>query len=159
MNGKIGRNTLGNMLLAAAWPLFFASFFLPATDVVAMPGPEDAPLNGWQAMTSAVLTVAFQPIIIVADPRVLLFLVFPAVNVLMLIAPLRVWSSRECAVPLGIVFVVAGILPFLIPAMFFRNVFVGYYLWNASFFLMASACLLLGTSRYMIMWGHPNRVR
>lgn len=74
-----------------AWLLFVISFFLPATNVVEVGGTvPGTPLTGWQAFTSSVGVLAGQPLIIIAEPRTLLFLTFPFINLTMLFAPVAV---------------------------------------------------------------------
>lgn len=76
------------VVVLAAWLMFIVSFFLPTTDVLSIGGTEpDTPLTGWQAFTLSLEMLGYPPAIftIIDQPRILLFLLFPFVNLAMLL--------------------------------------------------------------------------
>ena len=80
--------------VAVAWLMFIGSLFLSANNRLEMPGASPGtPLTGWQAFAAS-LVVAAHPLVILAEPRTLLFLflTFPFINLAMLLAPLVVFS-------------------------------------------------------------------
>jgi hypothetical protein len=135
------------VLIFAAWMMFFASFFLPATNVLAnedtWPG---TPLTGWDAFVSPFLLIAAQPSIVIAEPRVLLFLAFPFINAAMIALPLVAVRDPELAPWYGATLFALGIVPWLLPKILTGDLFVGFYLWNLSFFAMAAGCILVGAA-------------
>lgn len=123
------------------------SFFLPATNAFEMPTtPPGTPLTGWQTCTSWLTFLAVEPLIIIAQPRSIVVLSFPVIDVAMLAAPFvvlawdRAWLLSGC-------FFLFGFLPWLLPTGFLGDMFIGFYLWDVSFFVMGAGCVLAGISR------------
>lgn len=130
-----------------AWLTFVVAFFLPATNVVEMSGTKPGtPLTGWQAFTSSLEVLAVQPLIVIAEPRTLVFLAFPFVNLAMLLAPVVAlgWDDSWLV---SWLFVLCGVLPWVFPKDVTGELFVGFYLWDASFFAMAIGCILVRMER------------
>jgi len=128
---------------AIAWLLFVASFFLPATNVLAVGGnPPGTPLTGWQAFSSSIIAGPLNIWALIAEPVVLIFLIFPLANLLMLVAPLLIATLEECAVMLAPILIVCAAIVWLLPKELTGDLFVGFYCWNLSFLLMAAASVL-----------------
>ena len=142
-----------------AWLMFVISFFLPATNVVEMGGTAPGtPLTGWQTFTSSLGVLAAQPLIIIAEPRTLLFLTFPFINLAMLFAPIVVLAWDDSWFLSGL-FLLFGLLPWLLPKDVTDNLFVGFYLWDLSFFAMVAGCILVSISRKQIYDSAIQRVQ
>jgi hypothetical protein len=126
-------------IIAIAWFAFLASFFLPATDVVEVGGvAPGTPLSGWQAFTASLLTFATMfPRMMLAEPRCLLFLAFPLMNLLAFAAPLFAMFAPEEAEYLGAVLIPLAAIPLLLPRVLTGNLFIGFYLWIGSFIGMS----------------------
>ena len=138
------------VIVSAAWLIFIVSFFLPATNVVAASGtPPGTPLTGWQAFMSSLEVLAVQPLIIIVEPRTLLFLCFPFINLAMLLAPVVVLAWDDAWLLSGL-FLLFGLLPWLFPKHVTGDLFVGFYLWDLSFFTMLVGCVLASISRKQI---------
>ncbi len=124
-------------LIAISWLTFLLSFFLPASDVVSLPNTGESALTGWQAMVSSVTLVFLTPILWFAEPRCLLFFVFPFTNFTFLVLPIAVlWLRGDSWVLIPVMLTAYGI-PFVIPSGFFRNLYIGFYLWHNSHLLGA----------------------
>jgi hypothetical protein len=150
---------LSEVMVIAAWLMFIVSFFLPATNVLAMSStPPGTPLTGWQAFTSSLAVLAAQPLIIIAEPRTLLFLAFPFINLGMLVAPVVTLAWDDSWVVSGL-FLLAGLLPWVFPKSVTGDLFVGFYLWDFSFFMMAMGCILVSVSRRQFYAGEIQRLR
>jgi hypothetical protein len=135
------------VVVLTAWLTFIMSFFLPATNVVEMPDTAPGtPLTGWQAFTGSLEILAAQPLIIIAEPRTLLFLAFPFVNLAMLLAPIVVLTWDRSWL-LGWFFLLCGLFPWVFPKSITGDLFVGFYLWDLSFFAMMLGCVLASMSR------------
>lgn len=133
------------LVVLTAWFIFLFSFFLPASNVVSGGGASPGtPLTGWETFTSSILLLAGQPLVILAEPKALLFLTFPFINLLMLISPFVALGEHERAPLLALVLVPFGLLPMALPKILTGDVFIGFYAWVGSFFLMSAGCLLLG---------------
>jgi hypothetical protein len=131
--------------MLAAWLMFFTSFFLPATNVVERGGtPPGTPLPGWDAFFSSLTVLAAQPFIVIAEPRALLLLAFPFINAAMIVIPLVALREPELAPWYGSVLVPLGLIPWLLPKTLTGDLFIGFYLWNVSFFAMAAGCVWFG---------------
>ena len=129
--------------IVASWLLFVLSFFLPATNILGKAGTlPDVPLTGWQAFTTSIFCGAMNPWMWIAEPRVVLFLIFPFANSLMLIAPLMSIMLREKAAALAIFIVPCAVVPWCMPKKLLGDLFVGFYCWNGSFFAMSLGCIL-----------------
>jgi len=130
--------------IALAWLMFIASFFLPATDVVEMSGTAPGtPLTGWQAFTTS-LEIFGHPVtllLIPKEPSLLLLLAFPLINLVMLFSPLPALAWEEAWMLSG-VFLLFGFVPRLLPRELIGNLFVGFYLWDLSIFMMGVGCIL-----------------
>ncbi len=135
---------LAQTIVITAWLMFLVSFFLPVTNALEWHGtPPGTPLNGWQASFCAV-NLATEPMILLFEPRMLMFLVVPILNITMLFAPLCIRAVDEETPILSVLFVVFGGLPWLIPKELTDDVFCGFYVWDAPFFLMATGCYFSG---------------
>lgn len=126
-------------IIAIAWFAFLVSFFLPATDVVEVGGvAPGTPLSGWQAFTASLLTFAAMfPWMMFAEPRCLLFLAFPLMNLLAFVAPMFALLAPEEAEYLGLVLIPLAAIPLLLPHVLTGNLLIGFYLWIGSFFGMS----------------------
>jgi len=130
-------------MIAASWLMFVVSFFLPATNVLVTAGtPPGTPLTGWQTFTASLSCGAMNPWMWIAEPRVVLFLIFPFANGLMLFSPLLAFMLREKAAALALFFVPCAIVPWCMPQTLLGDLFVGFYCWNGSFFVMSIGCIL-----------------
>jgi hypothetical protein len=137
-------------VVSAAWLMFIVSFFLPATNVVETGGTAPGtPLTGWQAFSSSLEVLAVQPLIIIAEPRTLLFLTFPFINLAMLLAPVVVLAWDDSWLLSGLFFLF-GLLPWLFPKAVTGDLFVGFYLWDLSFFMMIFGCVLASINQKQI---------
>jgi len=133
---------LPKAIVISAWLMFVVSFFLPATNVLEMGGTTPGtPLTGWQTFASSIEVLAVQPLIIIAEPRTLLFLTFPFINLAMLVAPLIILAWEDAWVLSGAL-VLCGLFPWIFPKDMTGQLFVGFYLWDASFFVMAAGSIL-----------------
>ena len=134
-------------VILVAWLMFIVSFFLPATNVVALAGTKPrTPLTGWQSLATALEVVVVQPLIVLIEPSTVLFLAFPFINLAMLVAPL-VALSREGSALLSLLLILSGALPWVLPKEITGDLFVGFYLWDASFLLMSAGCVLANIRR------------
>ena len=128
---------------AVAWLLLVVSFTLPATNVLEVAGTSSGtPLTGLQAFYGSLRTCAFSPLIWIAEPRVLLFLIFPIGNSLMLLAPMLLPMLREKSAILAPPLVLCALIPWFLPKSLLGELFFGFYLWNMSFIAMSIACIL-----------------
>ncbi len=133
----------GMIVFGLAWVMFLASFFLPASDVLEMPGtPPGTPMSGWQTMCS--LRVLGNPFALLAEPRALLLLVFPLANLAMLLSPLLLPAAENIWPSAALAFLLAAAFPYFLPADLLGNRFIGYWLWQGSFFIMAAGWGLMG---------------
>jgi hypothetical protein len=127
----------------AAWAVFVVSLFLPTTTVG---GTE--PLTGWEACTTW-LEVFRDPlflVVMVMQPGLLLLLLLPFVDFAMLFAPLPALVWEDAWVLAG-VFIPVGLLPCLFKVGAHADIFVGFYLWGLSFFMMGAACIFTSICR------------
>lgn len=140
------RSRIGLLILAAGWLLFVASFALPATDVAELPGtPPGTPLNGWQAMSSGVLSVFYFPLILVAEPRTLLLLLLPVLNLGIFVCPvLLMYADEEDAPLFGTFMLICGVSISLLPWNLVGNLYYGFYCWTGSILVMALGYFVLG---------------
>ena len=122
---------ISRAVVITAWLMFVVSFFLPWTNG----------WTGWQVSTSSIAIMFAQPLIIIAEPRVLLFLAFPFINLTMLAAPLFILTRDRPWVFSGL-FLLFGFLPWAFPEDVTEYLLIGAYLWDASFFAMAACCIL-----------------
>ena len=135
------------VVVVAAWLMFIGSFFLPATNVVALAGTKPGtPLTGGQSLAAALEVIAVQPLLVLIEPSTLLFLAFPFINLAMLVAPL-VAMSREGSALLSLLLILSGVLPWMLPKEITGDLFVGFYLWDASFLVMSAGCVLANIRR------------
>jgi len=132
------------IVVITAWIVFVVSFFLPTTDVLEMPGtPPGTPLTGWQAFTTSFEMIGYplSILLIAKDPRILVLLTFPLINFVMLFSPLAALAWEE-AWTLSGWFMLCGSVPWLLPKEIAGHLFVGFYLWDFSFFMMSAGCIL-----------------
>ena len=129
----------GYTMFIIAWSAFVVSFFLPASALVAWPG-EGETLKGWQAMIEAYSALAM---LLLGEVRATVVLLFPLINGMALIAPLFVFAARRSAPFLAVVLGVCGIVPWCLPPILLHELRVGFYIWDASFFVMALGCIVL----------------
>lgn len=134
-------------LIMAAWFAFVASFFLPATNVVERAGTAPGtPISGWCAFQTPIEVIFSHPLIILAEPKMLLFLAVPLINLMILAAPLMALLMREYAHLLGLFFIPAALFPFFLPKTVTGDLYIGFYLWILSFVVMTIGCIWLGIS-------------
>lgn len=138
-------------VVIGAWLLFIASFYLPATNVIEKPGtPPGTPLTGWQAFAS--IPIVATPMIAITIPRSLLVLfMFPLINFVMFMAPIIVlaWSIEPRV--MSLLFALFGMAPWFIPKVLSGDLFIGFYVWDASFFAMAIGCVLISMRRRQVI--------
>ena len=130
-----------------SWSLFLIAFVLPATNLVSTANtrPGD-PVSGLVTFAGSIQLWGWLPILAFAEPRALLFLIFPFTNQAMFAAPLFVSCRTPVAsVFLALVFAIGGVLPWFLPGSLTGTLFSGFYVWDASFFLMALSYCLLAT--------------
>lgn len=132
---------VGRGIIVIGWCLFVASFFLPATNVLQMPGSAPGtPMTGWDVMRS--LHVLGSPVVFLAflfaQPRAFVLLAFPFTNLAAFASPCFLSTSDEVGPILSYALLIAGILPWFIPPGMLGDRFIGYWLWQASFFVMAA---------------------
>jgi hypothetical protein len=134
--------------IVAAWLAFCVSFGLPATNVLSKGGTEPGtPLLGWDAFLTSVLIIPAQPLLVLADPQVLLFLAFPVLNFAMAGMPWFVLSHPEKARSYGAALILLGLVPWTLPKRLTGDLFLGFYVWNLSCFAMAAGCIWFGMER------------
>lgn len=137
-------------VVLGAWLLFIASFYLPATNVIEKPGtPPGTPLTGWQAFAS--IPIVATPMVAITIPKGFVLFTFPLINFVMFMAPIIVlaWSIESWVMtPL---FVLFGIAPWFIPKELSGDLFIGFYVWDASFFAMAIGCVLVSMRRRQVI--------
>jgi hypothetical protein len=130
-------------MVVAAWLAFVVSFALPATNVVGIAGePPGKPATGWQASIASLETLVCEPLLVIVEPRALLFLAFPVINFAMLVAPWFVLSPDDGAA-FGWVFLPVGLLPWILPKNLTGELFLGFYVWDLSFFAMFVGAILM----------------
>lgn len=149
------------LAINAAWLLFIGSFFLPATDVLQRSGtPPGTPLTGWQAFITSIVAGVMNPWLWIVEPRVFLFLAFLFGNGVMLVAPVL---SRDESTMVALSLLPFGLLPWLIPAKLLGELYIDFYCWNASFFLMALGFFLasfaLDTAATGVRFGSAKQLR
>ena len=129
-------------IITAAWGLFLASFFLPATNMLSVAGTSPGtPLTGWQAFTSSMIHGVMNPWLWILEPRVFLYLVYPFANLLMLITPKLAFDSPDTSLYPALILMAFGVIPWLLPTTLTGDLFFGFYCWNGSYFLMAFGCI------------------
>ncbi len=135
------------LIFGLGWVCFITSFFLPATNVLERGGTRPGtPMVGWDAAISSVTTIGAQPLILIAEPKSILFLLFPLVNLMMLLSPAWALGEPESAFWLAIVLLPIGICTVGMPATLIGDVFAGFYLWVGSFFVVSVGCIVLSLS-------------
>jgi hypothetical protein len=136
-------------IVLVAWLMFIVSFFLPASNVLAkaggMPG---APLTGWQTFVASQMMLAYPLtfLLIHDQPRILLFLLFPFINLVMLLAPVVVLAWKDSWL-ISWIFLLFGLFPWIFPKDMTGDLFIGFYLWDLSFLLMMAGCISVGICR------------
>lgn len=138
---------VGRCIIVLGWCIFVASFFLPATNVLQMPdSAPGTPMTGWDAMWS--IHVLGSPVVylafLFAEPRAFVLLAFPFANLAALASPCFLSTADEIGPYLAFGFLLAGILPWFIPPLLLADRFIGYWLWQGSFFVMAAGWHLAG---------------
>ncbi|HEX6960423.1 MAG TPA: hypothetical protein VF175_01040 [Lacipirellula sp.] len=142
---KQPRSRPARAIIAVAWLMFFTSFFLPATNVLEAAGTAPGtPLTGWQAFSATVL--ALHPLAVLAEPKILLFLAAPVINLAMIIVPLASLVAARAGLRAGPLLVPLAIVPFGFPDKALGDLYSGFYTWVASIALMAAGCIWLGLS-------------
>jgi hypothetical protein len=155
---RFNPSKLASLPIVVAWLMFVASFFLPATNVVGRPGTRPGtPLSGWDAFYSSLMILGAHPIIVIAEPRSLLFLTFPLINLAMILIPLFALGDPEHAPVFGAPLAPLGLIPLLLPKTLTGDVFVGFYLWISSFFAMSAGCLWFGLCYRWAWQAHLER--
>lgn len=131
------------LVILTAWFIFLFSFFLPASNAFGGKAA-GAPISGWETFTAPLVMLAAQPLVILAEPRILMFLAFPLINLVMLLSPLVVFGEHERAPLLAFVLIPFSLLPLTLPKTLTGDLFIGFYAWIGSFFLMSVGCIWLG---------------
>src|SRR5437016_1703561 len=132
-----------NKIVLVSWLAFLLSFFLPATNILVMPGAAPGtPLTGWQAFEGSLSAGAFNFWAWLGDGRVLVFLLFPFTNGMALAAP-AFYTFRQYAFAPALILVPAAVIPWLLPHSMLGDLYLGFYLWNVSYVLMSLGCCLL----------------
>lgn len=125
--------------LCSSWLLFLVSLFLPT-----FTSGGTGALTGWEASTTALRDTMDDPFLLVAilfKPGLLLLFLVPFINLVMLIAPLPALLWDKAWLLAGLLFG-CGLLACAVKLGSGVETSVGFYLWVASFFLMAIACVL-----------------
>jgi hypothetical protein len=145
--------------LMAAWSMFCLSFALPATNVVERGGtPPGTPLLGWEACLTSLITILTQPLGVLVDPRALLFLAFPVMNVAMAGMPWFVLSHPEKTGSYAAALIPFGLATWMLSKSLTGDLLVGFYFWDLSAFVMAAGCIWLGrawswsTAKIFLLW-------
>jgi hypothetical protein len=139
-------------IIIVGWLAFIASFFLPATNVVERGGaPPGTALVGWDAAVSSVQLVAAQPLVIFAEPKALLFLLFPLINLVALLSPLVALSNPTKAAWLAIVLVPVAAMPLTMPKPLVGDLFIGFYFWSGSFLVMGIGYIVVGLTSSSVL--------
>jgi hypothetical protein len=134
-------------IVVVAWLAFVVSFALPATNVVGIAGtPPGTPATGWQAFIASLEALVCEPLLVIVEPRTLLFLAFPFINFAMLVAPWFVLSSDDGAA-FGWAFLPVGFLPWVLPKSLTGELFIGFHVWDLSFFAMFAGSILMSIRR------------
>jgi hypothetical protein len=135
---------IGALVVGTGWLVFVTSFFLPATNVVERGGtPPGTPLVAWDAAISSVTLLAAQPLVLVAEPKAFLFLLFPLLNLSVLLSPAIALQAPDKAAWMATVLVLAAMVPMTLPKSLIGDVFVGFYAWLGSFIIMAIGHILV----------------
>lgn len=133
----------GMIAVGMAWVMFLASFLLPATNVLQTSGSAPGtPMTGWETMC-AVQAVA-NPFVLLLEPRALILLAFPIANLAMLLAPLLLPAAEDIWPAAALAFLLAAVLPCFLPADLLGDRFIGYWLWQGSFGVMAAGWGFVG---------------
>jgi len=130
--------------ICVAWLAFIVSLFLPATNIFEWPNvPPRTVLLGWQASVSSIIFVTTQLYFALLEPRILLYAMVPIMNLCMFLAPAAILSPGENVWMLSGLFLLMAIIPWLLPSVPLGNLFIGFYVWNASFILMGIGFLMM----------------
>jgi hypothetical protein len=139
---------LAALWVTVAWLAFLASLALPATDET----------NGYEACVWCLVAIPFSPIVLVlGQPGMIVIPACGLGNVVMLVSPWVIFKLRENAWLAALILVMSGVPPWLLPVLVgghFDNLRFGYYLWAASFVLMAVGGLLVAAAE----WGPRRRL-
>jgi hypothetical protein len=126
--------------VCAAWLMFFVSLFLPTFS-----SGGTGLLTGWAASTTAwrdaIREAGWLLVAILFKPGLLLLFLVPFINLVMLVAPLPALLWDKAWLLAGLLFGF-GLLTCAVKLGSGVETSVGFYLWVASFFLMAIACVL-----------------
>lgn len=134
----------GALIVGVGWLAFITSFFLPATNVVERGGTSPGtPLVGWDAAISSIRVLAAQPLVFVVEPRAWLFLIFPLLNLGVLLSPAVAVSMPKKVGWLALVLLPAAIVPQTLPKTLTGDLFVGFYVWIGSFVTLAVGYILI----------------
>jgi hypothetical protein len=139
----------------AAWTGFVVSLFLPMTTIGGT-----APLTGWEACT-AWLEVFHDPLFFIAmamQPGLILLLLLPIIDFAMLFATLPALTWDDAWVLTG-VFIPLSLLPSFFKILAHAEIFVGFYLWALSSFMMGAACVLTSICRRQIYESEMKTLR
>ena len=126
-----------------SWLAFLVAFFLPATNILVMAGAAPGtPLTGWQAFEGSLTAGVFNFWAWLGDIRILAFVLFPFSNAIMLVAPASSCLRQYSFAP-ALILVPAAVIPWLLPHHLLGDLYIGFYLLNASYLLMSLGCCLL----------------
>ncbi|MBL9094073.1 MAG: hypothetical protein JNL96_22840 [Planctomycetaceae bacterium] len=127
------------LVILFAWVLFVASLFLPATNELVVPGHDH--LLGWQAALTSLSMYSFWGVVMtLADPRFALLWFCPWFNLAMLLAPILVFHHSENARRLASLLCLGPIGAIGLAWLVTRDLYVGFYVWSASFGIMSFGC-------------------
>ena len=131
MNSKLGVASI--TIIVVSWLAFVVSFFLPAHDDLGQLILADRSLpTGWSSMVENCWYITVRPIVLVVEPRLVGFLVFPFVNAFVLVSPLLIYAAGEDCRPIAVPLLLFSVAIWLMPSNFHDGLLLGFYLWNLS---------------------------
>lgn len=127
--------------IVAALSAFVASFFLPAIEGFAFIADSGPTLNGWEAFIAMFWTAPLAAFFS-GESAAWLLLYAPLVNVLFLLSSVVVVAAPRHAAILGAVLLVCGVGIVVVVRRLDVALYVGFYVWAASFFVMSLGCIM-----------------
>ena len=137
------------VLTFLTWPVFLASFFLPAAvQIGSMAGAPLGVQSGWQTFVDT-LTLSFEAAWSTSEPLFFLCYLSPLPNGLMLFGPLANLFAKRYAAFFGAALFLSATSALWVCLEAYDGLSIGFYLWIGSMLGMALASFMITGSHFM----------